>query len=231
MSNYTNAFENTDIRLIGQRGNGVGTDPWAHRQAAHKDIKMKETSLRPMTSFTTSYPDPVYNIALQNPLAQPGGGAAPMVKHRTDMADLYGVQYRIDSVPNVPVVSNRCVYSGAFSSNRASPQAIQQAYYNAGSRAEGDLFVVNNATHGPDHTEINRRNGRHGERKYEKRNYEHNIAQNNSIVYTGTCLNAQRNPTGSGGYQGTYNSGVTYNNNLPPKTLVDSTDTTVFVAY
>jgi hypothetical protein len=223
-------FDSTDIRFIGQRGGGVDRSPWQVSRSAHQDILMKETSGRPMQTLNVQNTDPVYNIAIQNPTAQPGGGAVSMAKHRNDMAELYGVQCRIPSIPYVPVYSRR-FDAGNFTTYRVDPKSIQQAYFGGGGRPSGDALFIMNSDFGVDHIETNRQETHLKERKYARHNKEKQIAANNSVVYTGTALNALAAPEGSSMDSGGVNSGQTVDANVPPKAIVSSKDSTAFISY
>lgn len=228
MANYTNAFGNTDIRFIGQRGYGVNKDPWIQSRSSHNDILLKETSKRPLEVLPTGSADPVYNIAIQNPIAQPGGGATRMVKHRYDLGDLYGTMSRVDAIPTVPVVSQRRFNSGDYSSNMVDANSIQNSYFNAGTRANGTAFVVNNSMQEPDHTSINRQNHPQlAEKKYASHDWYSVMSHRNSVVYSGTAFNALSNPVGSASSKAVVNNGNTYDDSLPPNSVVSAKDKTI----
>jgi hypothetical protein len=231
MTNYINAFENRDIRLIGQVGGGFGyRNPRNQFRGPRRDFYVKETSGMPLQQLQSEEKDPVYNIAIQNPLAQPGGGKAPMQSHRYDLGDLYGAQTNADMVPNIPTTSDKYCNPGAYSSYQTSPEQIQQQYYAAGKRANGTGTYVANSAFGDEHTILNRRGDSASRRngRYDVKDAQTFFNQNNTVVYTGTALACCSTPVGSKRAIGSVYSGYTADMSTPPKTIVSSTDSTLF---
>jgi hypothetical protein len=222
---YSTAYNNADLRDIGQRGKGPNRNPWK-RKATNSDIWLIEHSEKPLATIDIHCDDPVYNIAIQNPLAQPGGGAALVSKHRTDLADLFGIESNAAAVPNVHTASFQQAHN--FNSYRYdSADNIQKRYYGAGWRPSGDIFVVPNCCD-HDHRRFDREKRI---KKHTRTNSLHDLFDDhNTIVFTGTALNPLSQPVGARS-NFSFNFARTVDNNLPPKTVVSSTDKSTFVAY
>lgn len=231
MTNYANAFENTDLRLIGLRGGPFGyRDPGTQQRGCRTSLYIKETSGMPLQPLQSSTKDPVYNIAIQNPIAQPGGGKCQFQSHRYDLGDLYGAQTNADLVPDIPIVSDKRFSPAAFSSYETeSPQKIQQQYYAAGKRIDGTVLYVANSTQSYEHTALNREDSSFKrEKRYARHDEQNRMSQKNVVSYTGTALLCDSPSVGSRKRIGDYYTGYTADSSIPPKTVVSSTDTTLF---
>jgi hypothetical protein len=227
MSTYSKAFGNRSMNDIAQRGTGNRKNPWIQSRAAHSDILLIEASEKPLTAFMYDHVDPVYNIAIQNPTAQPGGGKCPMNSHRFDLADLYGIRSNQASEPVVRTYSANVKNDLDFGAYAVPAQAINNNYFAAGTRANGDAWALANTSHFADHSGINRKNAAaRRERKYLKHDKALEMSARNSVVFTRTAFEAI--PL----YRTSHiNIGSTYANATPPKTVVSSTDRTSFVSY
>lgn len=225
MTSYYSAFGNRDIQSVGQIEGGKYKNPKVLHNSTWNGLMVKNLSSLPMTAFDMSYGDPVYNIALQNPVAQPGGGATGMAKLRMDLTDLYGVSSHDDTPPIVPVFGTPTPASAAFSSYQMPAVAIENQYYNYGGRASGDaLYVENSAFGGEDLASLATR----GKRSF---GMQQRMGKSNTVVFTGTSLDALKNPVGSKDNTHRCSGTSSYTETIPQKTIVSSTDYSLFSTY
>ena len=131
------------------------------RGMGHADINARKISARPIKNqgnpFTNNI-DPVHNIALQNAVAQPGGGKAIFIKHRTDIGDLYGGMSREDDQPRVTVVTVKPEANyNDFAVSYQSIADLQNHYFAGGAKVDTLGLVQLNSAHDQDsHKMLNR---------------------------------------------------------------------------
>lgn len=110
-------------------------------------IAIKEASGVPLTDVQPRPHDPVYNIAMQNPIAQPGGGAAQFVRQRTDLAEIHGIISKQPSQTTITVYSDRPNIWSPYMKSLQTDQNLHTYYFNGGTVANGGALKVANAPH------------------------------------------------------------------------------------
>ena len=198
------------------------------RTLSDKFLELREDSDRPLTEISPcNYTDPVYNIAIQNPTAQPGSGAAQIPNHRYDVGDIYGI---MDRSPTTPIVEMKSL-KGAFFTNPVSTVntgLVQRNYFNAGTRAEGTGLMVYPMPHGDGHLLIARK-APHNHADHRVR--ERSFFLRNSVVYNGTALRPVETPVGAKHDDCVDFVAPAEKATLPPKMMATTLDNKVFVNY
>lgn len=107
-------------------------------------------SSKPRSVVIIANPDPVNCIAMQNAIAQPGGGACPIFRPNVVSAQFNGVMDKVQA--HAPLIFNntRTVNGYPRSSQRQSISGTQNYYFNSGTRAEGMSLYVGEANTGHD---------------------------------------------------------------------------------
>ena len=208
---------------------------WVNKYTVHthSDLTLRKDSKRPIKNQGnpfTNQQDPVHNIALQNAVAQPGGGKAQFVKHRTDTGDLYGGMSREFETPNVNVVTKPDCCPDDHSSTYQSIESLQNHYFAGGARADTLGLVQTNTPHeGDRHKMLMRYGNIHGDRKKytnrpTNRDFE-TIKENNSI--STACTSFDKSVVGNKAYN-VVRYDATTNLNEPPKMIVSSQNLNLF---
>ena len=220
------------LQLVTQKQTHHGRSTNSRGSLAY--MNMRETSFAPISVTVTDYDDPVRNVAIQNPIAQPGGGAVSMQRHHNDVAELSGVMDRRPRTPVVQAGMHRSTSTYNFAGVQVTPGEIQDYYFNAGTRIDGSsLYVKNNDridNVGTRSKHDTRRKMRHTQHHKGKQVYE-----SNTVTYNGTTIMAQAAPVGSRNQVRDKDkkgvSSASYSNALPPKAVVSSRDRTTFLSY
>lgn len=198
------------------------------RTLSDQFLELREDSDFPLSEMVPcNYKDPVYNIAIQNPTAQPGSGAAQVPNHRYDVGDIYGVMDRTPSTPVVPMqtLKGRHLVSPTSVFDTATTQAN---YFNAGTRAEGNGLMVYPMPHGDGHLIVARKTPHnHSDHRVRQRSF----FLRNSVVYTGTALKPVETPVGTKPSDSANFVAPAEKEPLPPKTMATTLDNKVFVNY
>lgn len=228
MTSYDKVTNERDIRFIGQRCQGQQKRPNSNVRAPGDQVVKRETSLMPNSEINMEQ-DPVYNIALQNPLAQPGGGAATWYNQRNDIAEIYGWSKITEQPPSIFLTTPKNILPGVDYQSSLVPAAqIENKYYGNGARVTSQtatsVYVTANdksRNRGNSHTKDHKANKRGHDR-------DHRMTDSNAVVWNGTCLTQP--PLNSYKATGQVYVGQNYKQ-LPPKAIVSSKDATMFVAY
>jgi hypothetical protein len=198
------------------------------RTLSDQFLELREDSDRPLTVIDPcNYADPVYNIAIQNPTAQPGYGAAQVPNHRYDVGDIYGIMDRTPTTPVVPMKSLKTRSYTNFSSEFDTASENKQ-YFNAGTRAEGAGLNVYPMPHGDAHLVIARKMPHS---HTDTRTRERSFFLRNSIVYPNTALRPCATPVGSKVDDSDKFVAPPEVPVFPPKMMATTLDNKVFVNY
>ena len=174
------------------------------RRPSTREIEIKEKSGRPRSNTVPTYTggDPVHNIAMQNPIAQPGGGWFTILPKNTVKSQVHGV---MDKKPqNRPIVINitKPFPMGGFGGsglNDKYAQDINDKYFNAGTRGDGRVFNMPPVGGKQDFETMRLQKmcgkGKSGRKKFDERNI---ALQGASVVYSRTSLTPTVDTLGTG---------------------------------
>jgi hypothetical protein len=199
------------------------------RTSSTRFLVLRENSERPLNDVDVcNHSDPVYNIAIQNPTAQPGSGAAQVPNHRYDVGDIYGI---MDRSPSTPVVGMSSTVGRVFvsPSSQVDTATTQNAYFNGGTRAEGGGLNVYSYGHA-DGNMLNLKNNK-DIRHHDRYARNHDLLERNSVVYTGTFFNPLESPVGSKVCDSVYFVAPKERGVMPPKLQATTLNNKTFVNY
>jgi hypothetical protein len=198
-------------------------------------MDLRENSNLPFSKLREMELDPVRNIAIQNPTAQPGSGKAVMNVHRNDIGELYGFSSNQGSKPAIKQASNDMFLNSRFSSKEIPSKTEQQHYYfNYGMTSEGTgRYVKNQSTEGVNIPDQIKYSGKHMNiRKRPEKAASIDMFEKNSIVYPFTSAFPASFPVGlRTSDKDVKKTAKSCSNVYPPNSVVSSKDKTTFLAY
>lgn len=181
-------------RIINEHTRGID----ARRKPTPTDsIHSKNASGRPMEPVNVNYPlDPVHNVAMQNPVAQPGGGFYPIMPSDKIATQFFGVMSR-EPLP-APTVYNqtRKLNPPLTRVTEVSAQQAEEKYFNSGTRAQGSSTYIH-PTNMNDGFFLKQENHKKIKRNTRKENEINVMEEGASVAWPFTSLCPANYPVGS----------------------------------